>query len=108
LIECQIINYKPDKCKSKKRLIPSGDINNNKVIKAKTILLAVILGMSLVFLTQMIGVLAQQLTINNQSSNKTTSNATTNQSNTFVNNTTNTTKSAFDSLKDTFGSLFGK
>ena len=78
------------------------------MIKAKTILLAVVLGMSLVSLTQMVGVLAQQPVINNQSANTTPSNATTNQSNTFTNNTNNTTKSAFDSLKDTFGSLFGK
>lgn len=62
--------------------------------------------LSVLLVLQVAGVSAQQI-VTNGSSNA-TSNTTS--SNTTASNSTNTTsiRSAFDQLKDTFGSLFGK
>ena len=69
----------------------------------KTIALVLVITMSAVLLlNQMSHVLAQQPLINNQSMNATSSI----QGNTTVANTT--IDQAFDSLRDTFGSLFKK
>jgi hypothetical protein len=77
----------------------------NDVNKVVATLLGFTFGLLAVFLLQTIDVLAQIPATNNQSGNTTLSNGTANQSNTVSNNTTT---NAFDSLKDTFGSLFGK
>jgi hypothetical protein len=69
----------------------------------KTIALVLVITMSAVLLLcQTSNVLAQQPLINNQSTNATSSV----QGNTTVENTT--IDQAFDSLRDTFGSLFKK
>ena len=62
--------------------------------------------LSVLLVIQIAGVSAQQIVANGSSNS--TSNTTV--SNTTVSNSTNTTsiRSAFDQLKDTFGSLFGK
>ena len=67
--------------------------------------------LSVLLVIQIAGVSAQQIVANgssNSTSNTTVSNTTV--SNTTASNSTNTTsiRSAFDQLKDTFGSLFGK
>jgi len=72
--------------------------------------------LSVLLVIQIAGVSAQQIVANgssNSTSNTTVSNTTvsnTTASNTTASNSTNTTsiRSAFDQLKDTFGSLFGK
>jgi hypothetical protein len=68
----------------------------------KTITLVLVIIMSALLLYQMSHVLAQQPPINNQSMNATSSI----QGNTTVANTT--IDQAFDSLRDTFGSIFKK
>jgi hypothetical protein len=75
------------------------------VVGTKTIALVLIIAISAVLsllLFQMSHVLAQQPLINDQSMNATSSS----QGNTTVENTT--IDQAFDSLRDTFGSLFKK
>ena len=67
--------------------------------------------LSVLLVLQVTGVSAQQIVTNgslNATSNTTSSNTTA--SNTTASNSTNSTsiRNAFDQLKDTFGSLFGK
>jgi len=67
--------------------------------------------LSVLLVIQVADVFAQQMATNgslNATSNTTSSNTTS--SNTTASNSTNTTaiRNAFDQLKDTFGSLFGK
>ena len=59
--------------------------------------------LSVLLVIQVAGVSAQQIVTNGSTSNTTSSNTT-------ASNSTNTTaiRNAFDQLKDTFGSLFGK
>jgi predicted metalloprotease len=77
------------------------------VNERKSIVLIVIFTLMCVLSNQMPNVMAQQPSVNNQSSsmNATNTSATT-QGNTTVTNTT--IDQAFDSLRDTFGSIFKK
>jgi predicted metalloprotease len=77
------------------------------VNERKTIVLVVVLTLMCVLSNDMPYVMAQQPSVNNQSSsmNATNTSATT-QGNTTVTNTT--IDQAFDSLRDTFGSIFKK
>jgi hypothetical protein len=77
------------------------------VNERKTIVLVVIFTLMCVLSNEMPYVMAQEPSVNNQSSsmNATNTSATT-QGNTTVTNTT--IDQAFDSLRDTFGSIFKK
>jgi predicted metalloprotease len=75
------------------------------VNERKTIVLVVIFTLMCVLSNDMPYVMAQQPSVNNQSSSMTNTSATT-QGNTTVTNTT--IDQAFDSLRDTFGSIFKK
>lgn len=88
--------------KGKERIKLPCEIISAMVEGRRTIALAVTFGMSLLFLIQMSDVLAQQSPINNQNTSTTTANIT-NQNNITAAN--NTIDQAFDSLRDTFGSI---
>jgi predicted metalloprotease len=75
------------------------------VNERKTIVLVVVFTLMCVLSNDMPYVMAQQPSVNNQSSSMTNTSATT-QGNTTVTNTT--IDQAFDSLRDTFGSIFKK
>jgi hypothetical protein len=82
-------------------------MNTVMVNERKTIVLVVIFTLTCVLTNEMPYVMAQQPSVNNQSTSiNATNTSATIQGNTTVTNTT--IDQAFDSLRDTFGSLFKK